>query len=329
MVTIALSVFNVASYIRASLECIINQTFHDIEILCIDDASTDGTYEILLSFAQRDSRIRLIRQTTNQGLSVSRNRAIEDARGEYLIMLDGDDLFALDMLEKAVAKAASTDADVVLWDFFVFYNEREICAASHMTSSLRGVEIWDKTSLLRQPAFMWTKLFKTRWLRDNHIHFPDGMTKQDIPVWWKTATSAAHIVVLPEKLSYYRQHSSSTSYRKGKSVFSLAYVMDIVGRQLKEDDLYEVYRDEYLRSRLSLLQGMYDCILPELKKEALAMVKERLGEDEQAYISNPQNELSSRVRDFYGMLNGDTMSLIRYRGIHVVRSIYRLFKKPM
>ena len=98
MVTVAFSVFNVAPYVRSSLDCIINQSFNDIEILCIDDASTDGTYEILLEFAQQDSRIKLIRQGENQGLSVSRNRAIEDARGDYLLMLDGDGSFASAML---------------------------------------------------------------------------------------------------------------------------------------------------------------------------------------------------------------------------------------
>lgn len=329
MVTIALSVYNVAPFIRASLDCILNQSFRDIEILCIDDASTDGTFEILSEFAKKESRIRLIRQESNQGLSISRNRAIEEAKGEFILLLDGDDLFAPELVELAFSKADSLNVDVVLWDYVVFYNEAEIHTKREVESSLVSIKPIDKISLLRQPAFMWTKLYRTSWLRENHISFPEGLTKQDIPVWWKTVTTAERIAILPERLSFYRQQPNSTSNRKGKSVFSLAYVMDIVGKQLREDDLYEVYRNEYLRSRLSLLQGMYDCILPDLKQEALAMVKERLGEDEQAYISNPQNELSSRVRDFYGMLNGNRMAWIRYRGMHVIRSIYRLFKRSM
>ena len=113
-VTIALSVYNVAEYVRASLDSILAQTFKDFELLCIDDASTDGTWQILQEYARHDSRIRLLRHDHNQGLSVSRNRAIQEARGEYLLMLDGDDLFALDMVEKAYSKAKETDADMVM-----------------------------------------------------------------------------------------------------------------------------------------------------------------------------------------------------------------------
>ena len=89
-ITIALSAYNVSNFVKASLDCILAQSFKDFELLCIDDASTDGTWEILQEYARRDSRIRLLRQDRNQGLSVSRNRAIQEAKGEYLLMLDGE-----------------------------------------------------------------------------------------------------------------------------------------------------------------------------------------------------------------------------------------------
>ena len=329
MITIALSVYNVAHYVRAALDCIINQSYSDIEILCIDDASTDGTWDILAQYADQDSRIRLIRQDSNYGLSVSRNLAIKEAKGEYILMLDGDDLFSPVMVEKAFRKAKETNADMVIWDYVSFQNENEIELKCLSQSPLSSVSSTDKIQLLRRPAFSPSRLLKLSAIRSLGIHFPEGLTKQDIPVHWKLVTCFDRIEILPEYFLYYRVQPNSTSARKDASVFSLAYVMDIVGKQLKDDNLYEVYRDEYLRSRLSLLQGMYDCILPDLKQKALAMVKERLGKDEQAYISNPRNELSPRVRDFYGMLNGNRMASIRYKGFHAARSVYRLFKKPL
>ena len=102
LITLALSVYNVEPYLRQSLETIVNQTYQNLEILCIDDCSKDNTYDILQEYAQKCSRIRVVKQPKNQGLSVSRNRAIEMAQGEYILMLDGDDLFALDMVEKAI-----------------------------------------------------------------------------------------------------------------------------------------------------------------------------------------------------------------------------------
>lgn len=326
-VTIALSVYNVAEYVRASLDCILAQTFKDFELLCIDDASTDGTWEILQEYAAKDGRIRLLRQEKNQGLSVSRNLAIQNAKGEYLLMLDGDDLFAHDIVEKAYNKAKETNADMVMWDYTVFYQEADLDKKRNEVSGLINVSSKDKLTLLRRPAFVWVRLLKMNAVRSLGIYFTPGLTKQDIPIHWKLIISLDRISLIPERLSFYRQQENSTSNRKGRSVYSLAYVMDIVGQQLKEDGIYGIYKDEFLRSRLSLLQGMYDHVNPELKAEALSMVKERLGEDEWAYVNNPDNDLSSRVRNFYGMLKGNRWAGFKYKGIHCIRFVYRMFKK--
>lgn len=326
-VTIALSVYNVAEYLRASLDSIQAQTFKDFELLCIDDASTDGTWDLLQEYALRDSRIRLIRQERNQGLSVSRNRAIAEAKGEYLLMLDGDDLFAADMVEKAYNKSIEADADMVLWDFVSFCDEKDISAKCSKPSVLLNISPEDKLSLLKRPAFSPSRMTKVSVLHDLQIHFPEGLTKQDIPVHWKLVTSIGKIALIPEYFLFYRQSPNNTTSRKGKSVFSLAYVMDITKQQLEEDGLYETYKDEFLRSRLSLLQGMYDHVKTELKLEALDIVRERLGNDELAYINNPSNALLPRVRSFYGMLTGNRWAGVKYNGFHWIRSIYRLFKK--
>lgn len=326
-VSIALSVYNIEEFVRASLDCILAQSFKNFELLCIDDASTDGTWEILQEYAQRDSRVRLLRQDHNQGLSVSRNRAIQEAKGDYLLMLDGDDLFAPDMVEKAYTKAKKTNADMVMWDYVVFYKEDDIPKLCNEPSALNDISPIDKVALLRRPAFTWVRLLKTETLRNLGISFTPGLTKQDIPIHWKLVTSLEKISLIPERLSYYRQQIGSTSNRKGKSVFSLAYVMDIVKEQLLSDGLYDIYKNEFLRSRLSLLQGMYDYILPELKSGAMEKVRERLGKDETAYIKDPNNELSGRVRNFYGMVQGNKWATIKYKGVKMVRAIYRLFKK--
>ena len=326
LVTIALSVYNVTEYVRASLDCILAQTFKDFELLCIDDASTDGTWEILQEYAAKDSRIRLLRQEKNQGLSVSRNLAIQNAKGEYLLMLDGDDLFAHDMVEKAYNKAKETDSDMVIWDYVSFYHEDEIQKKCTRPSNLQHLNIHDKIQLLRRPAFSPSRMLKVSMLKALHIHFPEGLTKQDIPVHWKLVTSLDNIAVIPESFLFYRQNPTNTTSRKGKSLFSLAFVMDITKQQLLEDGLYQTYKEEFLRSRLSLLQGMYDYIKPELKEEALSMIKERLGEDELTYITSSRNELTSRTRNFYGMLAGKTWPTFKYKGFNSIRWIYRKLK---
>ena len=326
-VTVALSVYNIDLFLRQTLDSVLRQTFKDFELLCIDDASTDKTYDILQEYAVRDSRIRIIRHKKNQGLSVSRNRAIQEARGEYLIMIDGDDLFAPEMIEEAMEESNRNDADIVLWDYQTFSKNSELEGYTQEKSSLGEINRYDKRKLLRLPSFMSTRLLKTAELRRMRIHFPEGMTKQDIPVHWKLITSTDRITLIPKKFLYYRQQPFSTTNRKDRSVFSLAYVMDIVKQQLVEDGIYNKYKNEFLRSRLSLLQGMYDVVQKQLKEDALSLVKERLGDDELLFLEDPNNQLTKRVRSFYGMIQGDTWSTISYKGTLLMRDIYRIIKR--
>lgn len=326
-ITVALSVYNVSSYIRGAVDSILSQTFKDFELLCIDDASTDETYAILQEYALKESRIRLFRQEYNQGLSVSRNLAIQEALGEYIVMIDGDDLFSNTMLEVAYMRAIETNADMVLWDYIPFSEESEIHTLCNKPSSLLSVTPHDKIQLIRRPAFSATRMTKLSVLRDLNICFPKGMTKQDIPVHWKLVTNLERIELIPEYFLYYRQQPNSTSSKKGRSVFSLAYVMDITKQQLEEDGLYSIYKDEFLRSRLSLLFGMYDYVLPELKSEALTILNRRLGNDEYDYIENSQNELTGCVRDFYNMLMGSWISKVKYNSFMFLRTAYRKLVK--
>lgn len=304
------------------------QSYENVEILCIDDCSTDGTAAILEEYAGRDSRVRVIRQDSNQGLSVSRNRAIDEARGEYIIMLDGDDLFHPRMVEWAMDKAYKTGADIVMWDFCKFYSEDELPRLLPVPSRLLMMLKNDKKGLLRWPAFMWTKMFRTQWLRQTAIRFTPGLTKQDIPVWWQAVTATDKIAVLPQRLSYYRQNPNNTSNRHDRSVFSLAHVMDITGAALKEKGVYDTFRTEYLRSRLNLLEGMHDFISHEYKHEAMDMIRERFDDDARAYILDPNCECDRRTVWFF---KGFLMHYRRYRfgydGLMMMRSIYRKFRR--
>lgn len=327
LITLALSVYNVEPYLRQSLETIINQTYQNLEILCIDDCSKDKTYSILEEYAACDKRFKLYKQPSNQGLSVSRNRALELATGEYIIMLDGDDLFDLQMVEKAYNKAIESKANVVMWDYCVFYKDETLPELLKRPSDLVGFDANNKVALLKRPSFMWVKLFRTEWLREIGVHFSPGLTKQDIPIWWQVVTTTEEIAIIPERLSYYRQNPQNTSSRKDKSVFSLAYVMDITGKYLKEKKLYDTYRNEYLRSSLQLLQGMYDFIKPEFKAEAMRMVKDRLDADAIAYIKSPSCALNKRtVLFFKGYMLGSLMAKLQYDCIMLSRSIYRKIK---
>lgn len=326
-VTIALSVYNVDKYLRDALDDIVNQTYPNLEIICIDDASTDDTWNILKEYSEKDKRIRLIKHSHNMGLSVSRNESIDAANGEYLIMLDGDDRFCHSMVEDALDCACHMDADVVIWDYATFSKDSELLNSINQGSRLNPAIVKDRKLLLELPGFIWIKLFRTEILKKMNIRFAIGLTKQDIPVHWRIATEFDKIAILPKKLVHYRINHNATSTRRDKSLFSLAKVMDIVGEQLRNDGIYYIYRNEYLRRRLSLLHGMYDFVTPELKSDALLMVCERFDEDARLFLKENGNCLSSRTKNFYKMIQGDFIAKIRYTLFLFARSLYRRVTK--
>lgn len=101
-VTVLVAAYNAEKYLEACLDSLVNQTLKDIQIVCIDDASTDSTLTILQKYAAQDSRIQILQRKENAGQAVARNMGIEVATGDYITMLDADDLLGADALEKAV-----------------------------------------------------------------------------------------------------------------------------------------------------------------------------------------------------------------------------------
>jgi glycosyltransferase involved in cell wall biosynthesis len=115
-VSICIPVYNVEPWLPAALDSAVNQTLKDIEIICVDDGSSDGSLAILNSYAARDSRIKVLSNGVNRGLLYARMRAILESKGDYILHLDSDDELFLDIAEKAYAKAVATGADLVTFN---------------------------------------------------------------------------------------------------------------------------------------------------------------------------------------------------------------------
>ena len=120
-VSIIIPVFNAEKYLEKCLDSLVNQTLEDIEIICIDDGSTDNSLEILKTYEQKDKRIKVLQQT-NKKQGAARNYGIREAIGEYIGFVDSDDWAELDMFEKLYNKAISTDSDITMCKV-IDYNE--------------------------------------------------------------------------------------------------------------------------------------------------------------------------------------------------------------
>jgi len=317
-----MATYNAATYIGEAIDSLLKQTFSSFELICIDDASTDGTVEILQAYAEKDKRIRLILKNKNEGLAVARNQSLVEARGKYITFLDGDDLYDDTLFQKAVTIAEDNGSDLVMWDHVTFYNREEIESLKKVRSELINIKADDKFALLRRPAFTWVKLIRTDRARELGIDFPAGLTKQDIPVHWHLLTKIDKISVLPERLSFYRQHPDATTARKDAKLFDTAYIMDIVEDYLNSNGLYSSYAEVFLEQKLNLFASMYDNVKPELKKQALSLILERMPTEIDEMI-RVQNGLIRFTHYFFASLQGNKIAKIKLQFWYFIRFIYR------
>jgi len=324
--SITIATYNVQNFIRESMESILNQTFQDFEVICIDDGSKDQTVSILKEFAAKDERIQIVEKEVNEGLAVARNLSLQLARGEYVTFLDGDDFYDLTLFEKAVNLAEKTQADLVLWDYVIFYQPNEIEKLKTIPSDLINFDTSDKIALLQRPSFTWVKLLRTETAKSLGIHFPKGYTRQDIPVHWHLITKLSKIEVLPERLAYYRQQNEATTAKKDKKLFHLVFVMDVVEKYLKDEKLFETYKHQFYTQQLNFFHGMYDNIQEQYKAEALGLINERLSVDHIQFLKTT-NLVRPQTKLFLLGIKGDNLSRFKLKIWKLTRKIYRLTKR--
>ncbi|MBR5049372.1 MAG: glycosyltransferase family 2 protein, partial [Erysipelotrichaceae bacterium] len=122
MVSIVVPVYNVQAYLQETLDCLCNQSYSNIEIICVNDGSTDESLDVLNTNAKKDSRIRVYNQP-NAGAGAARNYGLKQIKGEYVLFFDSDDLCSPDLIQKTVNKAIDTDADIVAYNYVKFYED--------------------------------------------------------------------------------------------------------------------------------------------------------------------------------------------------------------
>jgi len=308
-VSIIMPVYNVEPYLGTCLDALRRQTYANIEILCIDDASTDGSPEILAEAARHDARIKIIRHSANRGLSAARNTGINTAAAPWILFVDSDDLVSERICERTLAATQSTGADVV------FFAHTAVQDGEPLPPEPPAAEAQpaDRRALLRRPAFAWTKLIRTELLRTKDIKFPDGLCFEDVPVHWRLALESSRPVFLDEALVWYRQRAGSITYRTDWSRADGIIIHDQLGVWLERSGEWPEYGDFFLLEQLRNFATTYAFFsifnprhLPRLTHEA----KQR--------ITPRQWQLALSSPEFFGWMRDYVLT--RCRPIHIAWS---------
>ena len=181
-VSVVIPVYNVEDSFRRTLDSLVAQTLGDFEAICVNDCSTDASREILFSYVERDSRFRLIDNPVNRGPGPTRNVAIDAATGEYLYMLDSDDVISPDYLERMVAAAERNDAEIVLnLNMVRWWGDKESRYVHPTMSAVASEGEWiDRVRMLHDaPVCVPLRLYRREFIEKNQIRFLDEQKLDD------------------------------------------------------------------------------------------------------------------------------------------------------
>lgn len=185
LVSVVIPVYNVASYLPACLDCVCRQTWKNLQIILVDDGSTDNSGTISDEYASKDNRIQVIHQS-NSGLSMARNVGQNLAQGEYLLFLDADDEWGSDdFVEQLVLQAQRSHPDVILFEMVSFSREDEQTKPQgiYTPDKLQGTPAEMMLRLMQTQHFSMSacqKFIRTSLLKDNNISFTPNLYGEDM-----------------------------------------------------------------------------------------------------------------------------------------------------
>lgn len=254
LVSVIIPVYNVAPYLREALDSVVQQTYSNLEILIVDDGSTDGSGEICEEY-RSDDRVQVIHQE-NRGLSAARNTGLDRAAGEYIAFLDSDDAWRPDFIEKMLE--AVENADIVVCRYEVH--------------QLRLNSMWKKIEPLAEKGFygreealraladgtinvsVWNKLYRSKLWKE--IRFPEGYNYEDIDTTYRIFTLCGKICFLDQPLYLHRKRPGSitnTATKKNLDDLRLAYEHL---EAFVESNIPEIFSEKNLRKvRQARLHG--------------------------------------------------------------------------
>lgn len=222
-VSILVPIYNVERYLRDCLDSLINQTLEDIEIICINDGSTDSSLKIIQEFASKDKRIKII-DKKNSGYGASMNKGLELASGEFIGILESDDFADIKMYETLYNEAKKHNAEIVVSDFYYYWTNPKKTKKANRTSKYKLNQIINiKTlpSLLRNRTTIWSCIYKKDLLEKYDIRFLEtpGASYQDTSFRMKTLAAAKKVTALSSAFVYYRQDNVNSSVKSKGKVF--------------------------------------------------------------------------------------------------------------
>lgn len=278
-ISIIIPVYNVEEYLEKCLDSVINQTLKEIEIICINDGSTDNSKVILENYAKRDKRIKIFNQK-NLGLSASRNKGIKYATGEYIFFIDADDWIELNTCEITYDFAKERNLDLLLFgakhiDFEGNTYDDNYYNLSCFENKYEG-EVFNYKTIINKlfllDIHVWDKLFKTEVLRNNCIIFP-LINFEDNPFFYEVLLNCERVSILKNCFYYYFKRDNSIMNAFDDRFLDMIAMSNLVIESFKKNNKYCELKKELLNFKLDIIKKWYPNFSFELKEKFLHAAK--------------------------------------------------------
>lgn len=313
-VSVVIPCYNVEKYLRQCLDSVVKQTLKEIEIICVNDGSTDSTLSIIEEYASKDSRIRII-DKANGGYGESMNRGFDMAEGEYIGIVESDDYAEEDMFERLYCCAKEHSLDAVKSGFFYYYSKpteknipnpiaspttsgRTFCPTTAFKAKMEMAEFFNiKPSI-------WSAIYRREFIRSNGIRFNEtpGASFQDTSFNFKVWACAKRVRLMQECFLHYRQDNEASSVNSPGKVYCICDEYDEIAR--------------FLDTR-PVEKGILEPVMARVQYDGYCWNYERLAENLQAEFIHKFSE-DFKKHQLNGVLQKDYFEWYRWDNVHKI-----------
>ena len=315
-VSVIITTYNSESYIKKTFDLLINQSFSDFEIICVNDCSTDNTGLLLSCYDQMYDDVRVINNAENRGAGYSRNVGMNAARGEYIIFLDDDDVYNPEMLEKAYNAASQRQADILFFGseefdcvtqiqfkhsarIFTIFPDRLTFSAEDIDKDVLRVAQWR----------CWDRMFRRDYVIQTGITFQEMPSTNDFYFSAGTFLKCKKISYITDSLiTYARNRSGSTTDSRNKTYVCSVLAVEKFKEFLYENNIYDKYRCDYINFVLSFFLWYIESIRGDNFLKLYNLLKECL-----IRLSITQDDIynDSEKKFFHEIISLDGVSYLR------------------
>lgn len=261
-ISVIVPIYNAEKYLKKCLNSIIHQNFNDLEILCINDGSTDNSFKIIQNFSKKDNRIKIF-NTPNNGQGSARNLGLKHATGEYVSFIDADDWIIDDAYEKLYYKSHKYDLDMLFFQMINYINS----SGKLVESDLYNYDLLSNNFDIDIPfssndasEFLFniavcpvSKLYKRKFLMENNILFPEGIIFEDNVFFYNAFLKANKISFINEHFYFRRRHSESITQNISEKSFDIVPATNELLMLFKKNNWYSEYKISLINHSFSMI----------------------------------------------------------------------------